>query len=79
MHFFEHREVALSLAGESFTSVTESLAVVTWVEVLLCKMADCISILATANCPRGACLHWLKAQQDEDNLQASLQLPRKLL
>lgn len=78
---FEHRKSFLALAAQSLSSSGNSSAIITWVDVVLCRMAEVIAIVASGTLDAQECdlsNGTLKVQQVNDNLGASIRLPRML-
>ena len=78
---FEHRKSFLALAAQSLSSSSNASAIITWVDVVLCRMAEVITVVASGTLDAQECYlsnGTLKVQQINDNLGASIRLPRML-
>jgi hypothetical protein len=75
---FQYRRLFRVIATRDFKLSPAPLAVVCWVDVVLAKLGDVAAFIAAGldgDHPDQSLPESLKAQREEDNLRAAIQLP----
>ncbi|KAF8559216.1 hypothetical protein OG21DRAFT_712038 [Imleria badia] len=75
---FQYRRLFRVLAARDFKLTSAPLAIVCWVDIVLAKLGDVAALVAAGldgDHPDQSLPESLKAQREEDNLRAAIQLP----
>ena len=75
---FQYRRLFRVIAARDFPPGTAPSAVVCWVDLLLAKLGDVVAFIAAGldvDHPDRSLPESLRAQREEDNLRAAIQLP----
>lgn len=77
---FQYRRLFHVIAARDFRPSSAPLAIVCWADVVLAKLGDVVVVIAAGldeEHPDHSLPGSLKAQREEDNLRAAIQLPGK--